>query len=223
VLAPWIFLAEGGLGIDFLTIFGWHALMMSLAVIVLQESILTPRNAWFKSCKTKVNTKWVHSFLNILMFICITGGLIAIVQYKYLSPQPVVYPFYIMYSPHSWLAIVFLILLGGQVFLGIGTHMLTVIPEREYHKFLGIASYTIGLVVCCLGLQDMQSSDLAGSAPLGTNTTGFTQSELDDMGYFPNSTNAQLSCIAVILLVLNGLSTIYCLTMNTKPKMQVVT
>src|SRR5579863_2806595 len=97
VMLAWIFLAEGGLGTTFTTVFGWHALMMSIAMILLQESILTPRNSIWKICGSRVNSstvKWVHVVLNVTVLVSIAGGIAAIVQYKNLSPQPVVYPFY---------------------------------------------------------------------------------------------------------------------------------
>ena len=69
------------------------------------------------------------------------------------------------------------------------------------HTFVGRAVFLLGLAVCALGFQDMQSSDLAGSAPPGLNVT-----YEPFMGYLPGSTNAQESNAAVLLLAAGGVA-----------------
>lgn len=215
VLIPWIFLAEGGIGITFTTMFGWHALMMSIAVFTIQEAILSPNWSFWKLFNISrilhiFSNRYAHIAMHILALICIGGGIAAIIQYKALSPEPVVYPFYVMYSPHSWLAIAFLGLVGIQLCVGIAVHGFGLSTGRNFHKFLGLSVLVTGLATCAMGLQDMQSSDLAGSVPPGVDTSNFTESQLDNMGYYPDSFLAQLSSGAVLVLLLNGLATAYC-------------
>jgi len=87
----------------------------------------------------------------------------------------------------------------------------------KIHVYLGKIIYVTGLATCALGLQDMQSSDLASSTPLmpgpidsysmdqtvivsGNSTMNLT-------GYFPDSLEAQCSCAGTILLFLLGIAT----------------
>jgi len=135
------------------------------------------------------------------------GGVIAIVEYKALSPTPVDFPFYTMYSPHSWLAICLLGLWGIQFAGGALSSWFQFAIWRKYHHFLGRLVYGVALATCALGFQDMQSSDLAGSQPPYTNITSFTPDMIDDMGYFPDSPLAQLACAGVMLLAFQAFTT----------------
>ena len=81
----------------------------------------------------------------------------------------------------------------------------------KYHRFLGACVYVVGLATCALGFQNMQSSDLAGSVPPYISTANFTQDQIDQMGYYPNSNLAQYACAAVMLLMIQGISTIFTL------------
>jgi hypothetical protein len=218
VLFAWVYQAEGGLGTLFLHVFGLHALLMSLFVLVFtQESILVfsapllqPVARRFPTVALWMSSRAYHSTLHVVGLVCCAGGLVAIIEYKALSPSPVNFPFYTMYSPHSWLAICFLGLWGLQFASGIYAQMCGVSSYAswsKYHRFLGRVVYAVGLAVCALGFQDMQASDLAGSVPPYVSTANFTQDQTDNMGYYPNSQMAQLSCVAVMLLMIQAIAT----------------
>ena len=152
-------------------------------------------------------------------------GIIAIVYYKKLSPQPAVFPFYSVYSPHSWLGIAVLVLWGIQLSVAVCIYgFCKRTPEQnlrqlvKFHKFLGKTIYITGLATCALGLQDMQSSDLASSTPplpgvcdtLGMGAGGSVtvgNITLNVTGYCPTSPEAQYASAGTILLMLLGIST----------------
>ena len=212
VLFAWIYQAEGGIGTSFLHVFGLHALLMSLFVVVFtQESILAFSAPLVPAF---ARTQWFHVALHVLGILCCAGGLVAIIEYKALSPSPVGFPFYTMYSAHSWLAICFLGLWAIQFAVAVYVRVRAIdlsAHQRQrwakYHRFLGRVVYAAGLATCALGFQDMQSSDLAGSVPPYVSTANFTQDQLDGMGYYPNSNVAQYSGAAVMLLLLQGIAT----------------
>jgi len=90
-----------------------------------------------------------------------------------------------MYSPHSWVGVVFLGFWLSQFVAGMYSYTISTLEVEikrtfsKYHKFLGKFVYGLGLVTCALGFQDMQSSDLSSSTPpgymsmdMGTNSTG---------------------------------------------------
>lgn len=105
VLFAWIYQAEGGLGTSFLHLFGLHALLMSLFVVMFtQESLLVFAAPLLAASARSQNVHWstlarfarshrFHVLLHFLGMLCCIGGLCAIVYYKQLSPSPISYPF----------------------------------------------------------------------------------------------------------------------------------
>jgi hypothetical protein len=201
LLFLWIYRAEGGLGFVESNLFGFHALLMSLFVVIfMQESLL----AWSAPIFTShAHRKTFHVLCHIAGLICAILGLVSIVKYKKLSPAPVVFPFFTCYSPHSWMAIVFWVLWGIQICCKLVFKL-----PLAYHRFLGNCVFGVGLAVCAMGLQDMQSSDLASStAPMDmANTPGM---DMTMVGYFPNSLDARLASAASIVLVFIGIATFF--------------
>jgi len=226
ILFLWIFRAEGGLGAVEANLFGWHALLMSLFVVFFtQEAVLSFSSPIISfSQKGCLNgARIFHVICHVLGIISAMLGIVAIVYYKKLSPQPPVFPFYSVYSPHSWLGIAILILWGVQLATKLYVYVVDVSEEDrtnllKLHRYLGKVIYVAGLATCALGLQDMQSSDLASSTPVisGTyDTLNMGDSEMivignttiNVTGYFPNSPEAQYSCACTILLLLIGMAT----------------
>jgi len=149
-----------------------------------------------------------------LGLICAVGGLCAIVYYKKLSPQPVLFPFFTLYSAHSWTGIVFLFLWSLQIVAGFHVHIVgkkqTAESKRvfkQFHGLLGKSVYAVGLVTCVMGFQDMQSSDLASSTPPNQGNMTMGNMTMPMQGYYPDSSLAQYSSACSILLIFSGLAT----------------
>jgi len=223
VLLAWIYQAEGGIGSSFLHVFGLHALLMWLFLVLTQEALLmfsVPISEPFlRLCPTVgmwMKSRAFHVTLHCTGLLCVIGGLVAIAEYKALSPSPIDFPFYTMYSPHSWLAVCLLGLWlmqftssAVQAYLYQGGRRGFYPTWARAHRFLGFVIYGVALATCALGFQDMQSSDLSGSVPPYVSVANFTQDDFDQMGYYPNSTLAQLACAAVMLLMLQGITTFF--------------
>jgi len=232
VLLVWIIQVEGGLGFTEGSVFGFHALFMSLFVVLFtQEAILafsSPllggpyRNRNFCT-PSLIKDFYYHLACHILGLVSLVLGIVAIVYYKKLSPQPPVFPFFSVYSPHSWLGIAMLGLWGIQILAGIYTHLFAKPEEKlilvKVHQFLGKVIYVTGLATCALGLQDMQSSDLASSSsPMNmAGSDDMSMGNNMDMlmgngtwmnmtGYFPHSMYAQYSSGCTILLFFLGVT-----------------
>jgi len=218
ILLMWIYEAEGGIGNQDSSMFGWHALLMGIFIVVCtQESIMAysaPLLGPFTTSRSI--SKVFHVTTHVLGIICALGGLIAIVYYKSLSPQPIAFPFYTMYSPHSWIGIALLSLWIIQMAAGIYTQLYysklstkQKIQFSKYHKFLGKCIYCIGLATCAMGLQDMQGSDLATSTPPMANMTDAQMMMMmpNMTGYFPDSNLAQYSSAGALLLLFSGVAT----------------
>ncbi len=130
-----------------------------------------------------------------------------IIYYKKLSPSPVIFPFYTMYSPHSWVGFVLLCLWTFQMIVAVCSEYIpSVFPDQrfffKYHRFVGMFIFSVGLATCAMGFQNMQGSDLAGSTSPTANIT-FTEM----LGYFPDSRLAQYASACSVLLLLSGLAT----------------
>jgi len=213
LLLAWIYMAEGGIGTTFLTVFGLHALLMAMFVLIfLQESVLTLAVPLLEPCargnpnfQRCAKSRSYLVVLNVCGMLCWIGGIVAIVSYKRLSPQPVDFPFYTMYSPHSWLAVCVIICWFAKFITNVFLSAATV----KWYRFWSRAVYGMALATCALGLQDMQSSDLAGSTPPYVSTANFTQDMIDDMGYYPGSGLARQSSFAVILLFVQAVATFW--------------
>jgi len=66
----------------------------------------------------------------------------------------------------------------------------------------------VGIATCAMGLQDMQSSDLAGSTPPMANMTDMQMMMMPNMtGYLPDSNLAQYASSGCLLLLLSGVAT----------------
>ncbi|KAJ3196365.1 hypothetical protein HK101_009178 [Irineochytrium annulatum] len=146
--------------------------------------------------------RMIHVGLHILSLAAAIGGLVAIIAYKNLSDQPPAFPFFHLYSPHSWAGIAFLALyilqfIGGAasqaITLSARTHRIT----RRLHALLGDACYILGVAVCAMGFQDMQGSDLAESSP----PMDMMNMTMNMTGYYPDSNLARYASANTLLLI----------------------
>jgi len=216
ILVMWIYQAEGGLGFEEATVFGWHALLMSLFVVVFTQEGVMAYSAPFLDPFTRNRTiiRYFHISCHVLGIICAIAGLVGIVYYKSLSPAPIVFPFFTMYTAHSWLGVCLLSLWTLQMAAGIYTHTIAKLSNShkhmylKYHRFVGKFIYGVALATCAMGFQDMQSSDLAYSTqPMPNMTLAEMEMMPNITGYFPNSNLAQYSSAGTLLLLLLGFST----------------
>uniref|UniRef100_A0A7S4K7M4 Cytochrome b561 domain-containing protein n=1 Tax=Guillardia theta TaxID=55529 RepID=A0A7S4K7M4_GUITH len=216
IVIAWVILAEGGFGTSSAALFGWHALGMTLFLIATSEGILIKSFPLW----SRMDLWMGHVAFHLLGIICALLGLVAIIQYKSLSGQgngtptcPMTgclestgqagldgtFPFSTMYSAHSWMGVLCLLLWGGQLAGGVASSLYPWRgPEqreaaKKHHRFFGQALYVLLIATCCMGLQDMQSSDLAG------------------FGYGIYSSPSLLACGASLVISIYGLTTLYAL------------
>jgi hypothetical protein len=214
-------MAEGGLNFEFDGMFGWHALCMSIFILFcMQEAIFVQVAPC--ACIVRYKTK-VHLVLHGLGLLCAMLGIASIVKYKQLSDMEGMFPYNTLYSPHSWLALVFFLLLFLQTLLGVFMHCNNKWKPVVEHRFLGVSLYVTGMATCALGFQSMQSSDLGGSMQqlmnlaMDTNGTWQDMNVTQDMGYFPNSDLANLASVEVVLLMVIAMSTVFVLVNQDVP------
>ena len=144
---------------------GYHALGLSLwAVVAMQETIMAYGIPL--CCKSTYTVrKWMHIGSQALGFLLGAGGMTAILWYKNSSVNIPVggteftimeHPYYIPYSPHAWLGIVFFLTWMVQC-LG---RLFPTFMTLARHRFLGRFLYMTGIACCALGLQQQQTRQL---------------------------------------------------------------
>jgi hypothetical protein len=162
---------------------GYHALGLSLwAVVANQETIMA--YAIPLCCTTSYNVrKWTHIIFQLIGMLCGVGGMVSIMWYKNSSvsmPISGTYftvmdnPYYIPYSPHAWLGLLFMVTWLVQC---IGRFFPTYLTT-ERHRFLGRFMYVAGLACCALGLQQQQTRQIMVNVQLlaQNNTSATAQS-----------------------------------------------
>jgi hypothetical protein len=204
LVVAWCVGAEGSFGFDSSSGFSWHALGMTVAFpCFMSEAVMAIRTG---------NKNW-HIGANVLATLCCVLSLAAIVYYKSWSISQMEsssdytmimnqsmsmigmdsytttvtgFPYYTMYSVHSWCGVFTLTLMTAQLITGVvrrKVYTVYGVDLGEIHRNIGRATFVCGLATCALGLADMQSSDLAGN------------------GYPPYSTYALMSAGASIVLI----------------------
>jgi len=199
LLFVWIYQAEGKIGWDEDSVFGAHALSMFLFVVLFTtEAILVFRAPLIPH--RIMQSKYFHLLCHLGALITAIVGIAAIVYYKNWSPSPTAFPFYTLYTPHSWIGVLtllvwFIHLCGGFLVFVLSKYPLAVYGQSvvRVHQFIGKTLYVMMLTTCAMGFQDMQSSDLAAEMT-------------DTAGYGPYSMLARLACGAILLLVALGVS-----------------
>ncbi|GAX75228.1 hypothetical protein CEUSTIGMA_g2672.t1 [Chlamydomonas eustigma] len=116
------------------------------------------------------------------------------------------FPYYTLFSPHAWIGVAvlcaWLLQLTGGVISAIIPDMSAETKDmiRKLHRFWGRCVFATGLATCAMGLQDMQSSDLAAGADLGS-VGGYA------LPYSPTGLFAQLSTAATLMAAAVGILT----------------
>lgn len=188
---------------------GYHALGLSIwAVLANQETIMAfaiPLHVTSAYPTRKI----IHIVSQVIGLLCGIGGMIAILWYKKstialsvsgtsITVPLLDEPFYIPYSPHAWIGIIFM---GAWIIQCVGRFF----PNRftiNYHRFFGRILYTTGLICCCLGIQQQQTRQLVSTITSITNTT-LTSTRIASKWWFSQPS------LAVVLLCITGASTFF--------------
>ena len=199
----WVVQVEGSLGFDLDTTFGWHAWFMLMAgPVCLGEALLAvslPNNlgvlAAADPLKRRQHSVLLHLGLHLLSLVFAILGLVAIGYYKQLNAAAT-FPFWSMFSPHSWLGVAVLTLwtlqfIARLLHYAIRSPALRLVSNR-LHLFFGKVIFVSALATCALGFQDMQGSDLSV--------------DVDYMAYQPWSIYANLACASVLMLLVLGIA-----------------
>ncbi|GFR52706.1 hypothetical protein Agub_g15335, partial [Astrephomene gubernaculifera] len=139
-------------------LFNWHPVLMTLGFAVLMsEALLSYQAPLPGAALPRPSRKLLHVSCHAAALLCLAGGLAAVLR-SHRAALPAPLPDW--YSPHSYLGIAALGLLGGQVLLGAYAYLWPRLPLPQrlalgpLHRAAGMAAWLAGLAAVGAGLQE---------------------------------------------------------------------
>ncbi|KAM7407457.1 hypothetical protein PAMA_003265 [Pampus argenteus] len=133
----WVLHYKEGLAWDGgLAEFNWHPVLIVTGFIFLQGiAIIVYRLPWTWQC-SKLMMKFIHAGLHLLAFIFAVISMVAVFDFHNTAKIPN------MYSLHSWLGLMAVILYGLQFVLGVGMYLIPITPASWRAVFMPIHVYS---------------------------------------------------------------------------------
>lgn len=148
----WILNFRGGFGFtEAKIIFNWHPLLMTIGFIYLFANSILHYRTFPNNPKQKLKNQ--HALIHgCILILIVLAGFAAFVSHQYAKPQ---IPH--LYSLHSWLGVITIIMFLSQLISGLwcflyprvaAQHRETLAP---YHVFFGIAIFILAVATALLG------------------------------------------------------------------------
>uniref|UniRef100_A0A3Q3J5G1 Plasma membrane ascorbate-dependent reductase CYBRD1 n=1 Tax=Monopterus albus TaxID=43700 RepID=A0A3Q3J5G1_MONAL len=131
-------------------------IIVSLSIVIFLlclYTIIVYRLPWTWQC-SKLMMKFIHAGLNLLAFIFAVISLVAVFDFHNGAKIPN------LYSLHSWLGLVVVILYGMQLVLGVGMFLIPVTPVSwraalmPVHVYSGLLLFTSIIAVALMGITE---------------------------------------------------------------------
>ncbi|XP_042350849.1 plasma membrane ascorbate-dependent reductase CYBRD1 [Plectropomus leopardus] len=151
----WVLHYKEGLAWDGgLAEFNWHPVLIVIGFIILQgTAIIVYRLPWTWKC-SKLIMKFIHAGLNLLAFTLVVISLVAVFDFHNAAKIPN------MYSLHSWLGLIAVILYCLQLVLGVGMYLIPITPASwraafmPVHVYSGLLIFTSVIAVALMGITE---------------------------------------------------------------------
>ncbi|XP_045910763.1 plasma membrane ascorbate-dependent reductase CYBRD1 [Micropterus dolomieu] len=151
----WVLHYKEGLAWDGgLAEFNWHPVLIVTGFIFLQGiAIIVYRLPWTWQC-SKLMMKFIHAGLNLLAFILAVISMVAVFDFHNAAKIPN------MYSLHSWLGLIAMILYCLQLVLGVGMYLIPITPASwraafmPLHVYSGLLLFTSVIAVALMGITE---------------------------------------------------------------------
>ncbi|XP_034041899.1 cytochrome b reductase 1 [Thalassophryne amazonica] len=134
--------------------FNWHPVLIVTGFIFLQGiAIIVYRLPWTWQC-SKLMMKFIHAGLNLLAFVFAVIALIAVFDFHNAAKIPN------MYSLHSWLGLLAVILYVLQLVLGVGMYLIPITPASwraafmPVHVYSGLSLFACVIAVALMGITE---------------------------------------------------------------------
>ncbi|XP_041857821.1 plasma membrane ascorbate-dependent reductase CYBRD1 [Melanotaenia boesemani] len=151
----WVLHFKEGLAWDGgLAEFNWHPVLTVTGFIFLQGiAIIVYRLPWTWKC-SKLMMKFIHAGLNLAAFIFAVIAMVAVFDFHNSAQIPN------MYSLHSWLGLIAVILYSLQLVLGVGMYLIPVTPVSwraafmPIHVYSGLLLFASVIAVALMGITE---------------------------------------------------------------------
>ncbi|XP_026150362.1 plasma membrane ascorbate-dependent reductase CYBRD1 [Mastacembelus armatus] len=151
----WVLHYKEGLAWDGgLAEFNWHPVLIVTGFIFLQGiAIIVYRLPWTWQC-SKLMMKFIHAGLNLLAFIFAVISMVAVFDFHNAAKIPN------MYSLHSWLGLIVVILYCLQLVLGVGIYLIPITPVSwramvmPLHVYSGLLLFSSTIAVALMGITE---------------------------------------------------------------------
>ncbi|KAM6987064.1 plasma membrane ascorbate-dependent reductase CYBRD1 [Aplochiton taeniatus] len=134
--------------------FNWHPVLIVTGFIFLQGiAIIVYRLPWTWKC-SKLMMKFIHAGLNVLAFILAVISLVAVFDFHNAANIPN------MYSLHSWVGLVAVILYCLQLVLGVCVYLIPLSPVSwraafmPLHTYSGLFIFTSVIATALMGITE---------------------------------------------------------------------
>eukprot|EP00197_Chlamydomonas_leiostraca_P002725 CAMPEP_0202857748 /NCGR_PEP_ID=MMETSP1391-20130828/565_1 /ASSEMBLY_ACC=CAM_ASM_000867 /TAXON_ID=1034604 /ORGANISM="Chlamydomonas leiostraca, Strain SAG 11-49" /LENGTH=268 /DNA_ID=CAMNT_0049536589 /DNA_START=138 /DNA_END=944 /DNA_ORIENTATION=+ len=188
---------DGKGGADTSKLFNWHPILMTLAFgVFMAEALLTYQVPLWPGIPRETRKK-IHWGCHSAAIVCaLLGVTAAFKSHSLKKPTPIPD----LYSPHSFLGMTTLVMVGLQFLVGLTSYVAprASLPFRlalgPVHKFAGYATWSCGLAAMATGLQEKVTFLQLGKALSGDALYGAV---------------IRLPAVAVVLLVVLAVSVLY--------------
>lgn len=134
--------------------FNWHPVLIVIGFIFLQGiAIIVYRLPWTWHC-SKLVMKFIHAGLNLIAFILAIISLVAVFDFHNAAKIPN------MYSLHSWLGLIAVILYSLQLVFGVGMYLIPITPASwraafmPLHVYSGLLIFASVIAVALMGITE---------------------------------------------------------------------
>ncbi|KAM3607704.1 uncharacterized protein V6R79_012278 [Siganus canaliculatus] len=134
--------------------FNWHPVLIVIGFVFLQGmAIIVYRLPWTWQC-SKLVMKFIHAGLNLLALILAIISLVAVFDFHNAFKIPN------MYSLHSWLGLIAVILYCLQLVVGVGMYLIPITPVSwraafmPVHVYTGLFLFTSVIAVALMGITE---------------------------------------------------------------------
>ncbi|XP_037646193.1 cytochrome b reductase 1 [Sebastes umbrosus] len=134
--------------------FNWHPLLMVVGLIFVQGiAIIVYRLPWTWHY-SKLLMKCIHAGLHILTFILAVISLVAVFDFHNAAKIPN------MYSLHSWVGLIAVVLYSLQLVLGVGMYLIPITPASwraaymPLHVYSGLLLFGSVIAVALMGITE---------------------------------------------------------------------
>ncbi|XP_015366777.1 PREDICTED: cytochrome b561-like [Diuraphis noxia] len=132
-------------------IFNWHSILMTIAFVYLFANAILHYRTFQNNTKRKLKNQ--HAIIHgCILILIVFAGFAVFISHQYADP-----PIPHLYSLHSWLGVITVVMFLAQLFSGLYCFLYPGVAARHretlapYHVFFGISNFVLAVATVVLG------------------------------------------------------------------------